>query len=46
MDKPLHPELERVLEFYLAQRKAPPAVYEHAAGCLPNVTFFSVAKLQ
>jgi hypothetical protein len=46
VDNPLHPELERVLEFYLEQRKAPPAVYEHAAGCLPNVTFFSVAKLQ
>lgn len=46
MDAVLHPELERALDFYLQQRKAPPEVYEHSVGHLPSVTFFSVAKLQ
>lgn len=43
---PLHPELEQVLKFYNAQRAAPPAVFAHASGYLPAVTFFGLASLQ
>ena len=43
---PLHPELEQALKFYHAQRAAPPAVFAHSSGCLPNVTFFGLGRLQ
>lgn len=46
MEGALHPDLARVLEFYREQRKQPPAVYTHAQGCIPDVTFFSLARLQ
>ena len=46
MDDALHPDLAAVLEFHRSQRTAPPAAYAHAAGCIPEVTFFSLARLQ
>ena len=46
MDRVLHPDLERVLEFYHEQRRTPPAVYAHSVRHLPAVTFFSSSRLQ
>ena len=42
----LHPELDQVLQFYHAQRAAPPAVFAHSSGLLPAVTFFGLGSLQ
>ena len=42
----LHPDLNRLLEFYREQRASPPQAYAHRAGVAPNPSFFSVASLQ
>jgi hypothetical protein len=46
MEDNLHPELELLLDFYLQQRNAPPAVFAHAPGLIPSPSFFSVDTLQ
>jgi ribosomal protein L16 Arg81 hydroxylase len=46
VERVLHPDLERVLEFYHEQRRTPPPVYAHSARHLPAVAFFSLSRLQ
>jgi hypothetical protein len=42
----LHPELQQLLDFFLATHRKPPEAYAIAAGLLPSPQFFSVAQLQ
>jgi len=46
MTNTLNSEFEKLLEFFLEQRKNPPEIFTHTQGLLTKPSFFSVRKLQ
>ena len=46
MSDSLHKDLQRLLEFYVAQRENPPATFSRGESIIPNPSFFTVESLQ